>query len=227
MPTDPSLAASADRLAPIAGLVLAGGASRRMGRDKAALEHAGQTQLARLFDLLSRHLPEVRVAVRSDQQAEPLRRAFPQVLDLEPTDALPVGGPMAGLLGAFAYAPDHAWLVVACDLPLLDDAAILQLLAEREPNAIATAYTSSHDGLPEPLCALWEPAAAAALRAHVATGNLCPRKFLLRHHAHLLSARSSVSTNINTPAELTALAAMAEPSTLAEPAVSFSAPRIP
>jgi molybdenum cofactor guanylyltransferase len=53
--------------------------------------------------------------------------------------------------------------VLACDLPFLTDAALAQLLEERDPTALATAYRSAHDGLPEPLCAIWEPAAAAAL----------------------------------------------------------------
>ena len=191
--------------APVAGLVLAGGESRRMGRDKAALELAGTSQLERTMTLLSRHLPQVFVSVRESQQQDPLRARFAQVVDAPAFSAAELSGPIAGILGAFAAKPDHAWLVVACDLPLLDDAAIAGLLAGRRADSVATAYTSAYDGLPEPLCAIWEPQAAAMLREHVASGNLCPRKFLLRNGAHFLPAMASVSTNINTPAELAAL----------------------
>lgn len=198
------------------GLVLAGGASRRMGRDKAALAFDGQPQLARAHELLSRHLREVFVSVRADQQDDPLRSGFPQVVDRVPTDgseaglAAPVSGPIAGLLAAFDHAPGAAWLVVACDLPLLDDATIRILLTERDPAAMATAFLSASDGLPEPLCTLWEPRAAAALAAHVAGGNQCPRKFLLRATApapRLLPPRTTALANINTPEELAALIA--------------------
>lgn len=191
--------------APLAGLVLAGGESRRMGRDKAALALGGASQLERTVALLSRHLPDVFVSVRASQQQDPLRARFPQVVDAPPFSAAELSGPIAGILGAFLARPDHAWLVVACDLPLLDDEAIAGLLAGRAMACVATAYTSAHDQLPEPLCAIWEPQAAEALRSHVATGNLCPRKFLLRNGAHFLPALASVSTNINTPAELAAL----------------------
>ena len=191
--------------APVAGLVLAGGESRRMGRDKAALELAGTSQLERTMALLSRHLPQVFVSVRESQQQDPLRARFAQVVDAPAFSAAELSGPIAGILGAFAAKPGHAWLVVACDLPLLDDAAIAGLLAGRSAGNVATAYTSAYDGLPEPLCAIWEPQAAAMLREHVAGGNLCPRKFLLRNGAHFLPAMASVSTNINTPAELAAL----------------------
>ena len=205
MPTESADIPAASTVAPIAGLVLAGGESRRMGRDKAALALAGSSQLERTVALLSRHLPAVFVSVRESQQEDPLRARFAQVVDAPAAAGTELSGPIAGILGAFAARPDHAWLVVACDLPLLDDDTIVSLLAGRAADRVATAYTSAHDQLPEPLCAIWEPQAAAPLRAHVATGNLCPRKFLLRHGAHFLPARASVSTNINTPAELAAL----------------------
>jgi len=198
MPTE----ASARRMPPLAGLVLAGGESRRMGRDKAALEFGGKSQLERTFALLSRHLPDVFVSVRDSQRLDPLRARFPQLVDAPAPEGIELSGPIAGVLGAFASRPDHAWLVVACDLPLLDDAAVVGLLVGRDLSAVATAYTSAHDGLPEPLCAIWEPHSAARLAAHAAGGNLCPRKFLLRNGAALLPARQSVSVNVNTPAEL-------------------------
>jgi molybdenum cofactor guanylyltransferase len=202
----------AEHATVVHGLVLAGGASRRMGRDKAAVAFDGQPQLARAHELLSRHLREVFVSVRADQQDDPLRSGFPQVVDRAPAEGGSVGpaGPIAGLLAAFDRAPGAAWLVVACDLPLLDDATIKTLLTERDPAAMATAFLSASDGLPEPLCTLWEPRSAAALATHVASGNHCPRKFLLRATApapHLLPARSTALANINTPEELAALLA--------------------
>jgi molybdopterin-guanine dinucleotide biosynthesis protein A len=147
--------------APLYALILAGGASTRMQRDKAALPYQGKTQLDRAFELARRHLAKVFVSVRSSQITEPTRAHRPLIVD-----SVDGGGPIVGIRSALAAYPEAAWLVLACDLPFLTDAAIEQLIAERDPNVLATAYLSAHDGLPEPLCAIWEPAAAAAIGAY-------------------------------------------------------------
>ena len=59
----------------ICGLILAGGSSSRMHRDKAALQYRGSSQLDRAFALASRHVPEVFVSVRANQMLDPLRCA--------------------------------------------------------------------------------------------------------------------------------------------------------
>ena len=186
--------------APLAGLVLAGGHSRRMQRDKAALEIGGETQLARAMRLVGTCAPRTFVSVRPDQADDPERRRFPQIVD-----RLADCGPAAGILAAQETLPDHAWLVVAVDLPLLDAATLAQLIAARDPLAPATAYRSVEDGLPEPLCAIWEPSSRAPLAAFIATGHSCPRKFLIRHGARLieLAAREALA-NVNTPTEYAA-----------------------
>jgi molybdopterin-guanine dinucleotide biosynthesis protein A len=54
------------------------------------------------------------------------------------------------------------------------------------------------------LCAIWEPAAAAALAAYQAGGGDCPRKFLIRHPARLLDLEDKRALdNVNTPEEYT------------------------
>ena len=65
--------------APLYGLVLAGGRSSRMGRDKAALPYEGRTQLERAMALLEKHVERAYVSVRRDQSVEPLRARFPLV----------------------------------------------------------------------------------------------------------------------------------------------------
>lgn len=188
--------------APLYGLVLAGGRSTRMGRDKAALVIGGRAQLARAFDLLAPLTVRCFVSVREDQRNEPLRATYPQVVDLA---GLPAG-PASGIIAAQRTEPGVAWLVVACDLPLLDAATLQYLIAHRDPARAATAYRSSHDGLPEPLCAIWEPATAGPLSAAVAAGQLCPRKFLLQSDTLLLDQpRPESLENVNTPAELAAV----------------------
>jgi molybdopterin-guanine dinucleotide biosynthesis protein A len=167
---------------PLHGLVLAGGRSTRMQRDKAALEYRpGQTQIDVAMKLLEGRVARAFLSVRSDQVQERVRAAYPQIVDQGN-----VQGPIAGISAAFAQHPEAAWLVLACDLPFLDARTLDALIASRAPDADATAFRSSHDGLPEPLCAIYEPRAAEKLGAHIASGSNCPRKFLIRAQTRLL-----------------------------------------
>lgn len=182
------------------GLVLAGGRSTRMQADKAALAYGGRPQLAEAYDLVARHAARAYVSVRADQAAEPLRAGYPQVVDGEPGR-----GPIAGIIAAQARHPDAAWLVVACDLPRLDDATIAELVRRRDPGRLATAFTSAGDGLPEPLCAIYEPGSRGPILQHVAAGRDCPRKFLMLHDVLLLAPRDPAALeNANTPDDATA-----------------------
>ena len=182
--------------APLHGLLLCGGESRRMQRDKAQLAYAGEPQLLRAWRLLSAVTEHAFVSVRAAQQDDPLRAALPQIVDR--FDAI---GPAAGILSAQLAHPDAAWLVVACDLPMLDAATLHALVAARDPGKDATAFTSRFDGLPEPLCAIWEPSSHALLAQRCAAGSPCPRKALLQSDIVLLPAPGAALDNVNTPEE--------------------------
>jgi molybdopterin-guanine dinucleotide biosynthesis protein A len=111
-------------------------------------------------------------------------------------------GPMGGILSAFAAHPDKAWLVLACDLPFLTAATLRHLIAHRDPTQLATAYRSAHDGLPEPLCAIYEPAIANKLREFVAAKQVCPRKALIQLSVPLLDLTDTRALdNVNHPHE--------------------------
>lgn len=182
---------------PLYGLVLAGGRSTRMRRDKAALTYRGRTQLEAAVELLTPLVERVFVSVRQDQMGDPIRARFAQIVDRQ--EGL---GPIAGIAAAQAEHPEAAWLVLACDLPFVDAATLEHLIAERGPGRSAIAYRSVHDGLPEPLCAIYEPASREALTAFIASGKQCPRKFLLQSGATLLDQpRPQALDNINTPEE--------------------------
>lgn len=71
--------------APVYGLVLSGGASRRMQHDKALIDYHGETQLHWTYRLLASLLPRVFVSVREDQRDETVRREFPQIVDIYAT----------------------------------------------------------------------------------------------------------------------------------------------
>jgi len=183
---------------PVWGLVLAGGKSRRMGSDKASLTQNGETQLSRAVSLLKSQLPHVFVSTSREQAGDPTRKDFDKIVD-----AYVDLGPVAGIMSAMDHNPDVSWLVLACDLPALDEATIIKLLDEASTEHVATAYKSTHDDLPEPLCAIYRPTAREAIDKFVAEGFNCPRKILLNSATHLLTQPNPGALhNINSPEDL-------------------------
>ncbi|KLD65331.1 NTP transferase domain-containing protein [Dyella japonica] len=186
--------------APLYGLLLSGGASQRMRQDKAALDYRGEPQLLRAWRLLQAVTEQAFVSVREHQRGDALRATLPQIVD-----SYEAVGPVAGILSAQERHPDAAWLVLACDLPLLDNDTLRGLIDARDPQAFATVFASSHDGLPEPLCAIWEPRSHALLRQRYEDGSFCPRKALMQSNIVLLPAPGDALDNVNTPEERQAM----------------------
>jgi molybdopterin-guanine dinucleotide biosynthesis protein A len=183
---------------PVYGLVLSGGKSKRMGSDKALLERDGRTQLAFIVELVGEHVERVFVSTRDDQKDDVERRRFDQVVDSY-CDI----GPLAGILSAMDDHPDVDWLVVACDLPNISGETLEHLLANRSSDKPFSAYVSSHDGLPEPLCAVYRANSKAIVQQFADDGFHCPRKILIRSDTHLLEQLDPASLdNVNTPDDL-------------------------
>ncbi|MBC8027666.1 MAG: NTP transferase domain-containing protein [Steroidobacteraceae bacterium] len=180
---------------PLYGLVLAGGRSTRMQRDKAALEYRpGESQLDAAMTLLAPRVSGAFVSVRADQAQESTRSRHARIVDHGDVE-----GPIAGIRAALSEHPEAAWLVLACDLPFLDARTLEALIAGRDTSGDATAFRSSHDGLPEPLCAIYEPRAAASIAAHVSAGKNCPRKYLINARTRLLDQPNPRALdNVNT-----------------------------
>ena len=183
---------------PVNGLILAGGKSRRMGQDKALLDRGGQSQLAYLAGLLDKKVERVFVSTRADQKDDGERRKYAQIVDRY--DDM---GPLAGILSAMEEHPDSDWLVVACDLPNITGETITHLLKNCSADHPFTAYVSSHDGLPEPLCAIYRAGSIAIMRRFADEGIYCPRKILIRSDTFLLEQADPGSLdNVNTPDDL-------------------------
>lgn len=178
------------------GLVLAGGKSIRMGRDKAMMEYHGMPHRDYLLHLLTAQKIPGYVSVRADQ-VDTMTVDFPLIADR--FEGL---GPYGAILSAMMTAPDHAWLIVATDLPFVTDTTLEQLLAQRNPSKIATAFHNPETGFPEPLITLWEPKAYPVLLSYLAQGNVCPRKALINSDVQLIEATDPKwLINVNTPEE--------------------------
>lgn len=183
---------------PLYGLVLAGGQSRRMGRDKALLQHDGRTQLQTAVELLATVTDKQFVSTRREQRDDPERSRYEQIVDRYEN-----AGPIAGILSAMDAYPDVDWLVVACDLPNLDLETLSYLKSQTDTSKPFIAYRSSHDELPEPLCAIYRQGSDAKLRKFVDEGIVCPRKMLIRSDTQLLQQPNPRALdNVNTPEDL-------------------------
>ena len=176
------------------GLILAGGHSTRMGEDKASLSYHGQSQLAHGAFLLSEYCSEVFVSCRANQKL-PEDAAHLPVLE----DKLLGMGPMSGIFSAFQEQNDAAWLVIACDLPLLNEAFLKQLLEGRNPYRFATSFKSTSCPFPEPLCSIYEPKIYTRLCQAIGLGIECPRKVLINSPISLLlQGNENILDNANT-----------------------------
>ncbi|CAG0909668.1 unnamed protein product, partial [Cyprideis torosa] len=147
------------------GLVLSGGKSTRMGTDKGLITyHNGIPQREYLYHLLEEVCDSTFMSVREEQVPE-LPSDLQYILDEDIFK-----GPFNGILSAHRKYPDVTWLVLACDLPLLNIAALKELIAARNAVCFATAFAQKENPLPEPLCAIWEPAALAAAIPYLEAG---------------------------------------------------------
>ncbi len=155
-----------------------------MGRDKSVLEYHGKPQRKVLFDLLHQYCNETFYSIREEQQEEFAKQSVI-------VDQNEYRGPFNGILSAHEKFPDVAWLVLACDLPLLDAKSISQLIAERDYRKSATAFATKKTKLPEPLVAIWEPNALDEAKAYLKTAeSSCPRKFLINSDVKLVHPKT-------------------------------------
>ncbi len=177
-------------------LILAGGKSERMGQDKASLVYRdGQTEVERLAALCEGMGISVAVSVREPD--ENLPRHFPLIQDRF------LGlGPAGAICSAFLHDPDTAWLVLACDLPLLDAATLARLVEARQPHRVATAVRGPGNEWPEPLIAIYEPRVYQRLLQFLGLGYSCPRKVLINSDVEVVELDDDRAiTNANTPEE--------------------------
>jgi molybdopterin-guanine dinucleotide biosynthesis protein A len=150
-------------------LVLAGGASRRMGRDKAGLSWDGEPLLYRVIARLSPVADGVWVSARPAQELPP--GPYRRVDDRRPGE-----GPLAGLAaGLAAIGGSGAVAVAACDYPFADP-ALFPALRNAAPNAAAVVPVL--DGRSHPLMAIWRADASATCERALARGARRVREVL-------------------------------------------------
>lgn len=177
------------------GLVLTGGRSSRMGRDKSRLHYHGIPQYRFLLDLLSSTFcSKVFVSADRNSSAE-------DGVDII-FDQFGWQGPLNGILSGLFSHPGKAMLTVAVDMPAINRHLIEFLVANRAADQAATCFINPETGKPEPLCTIYEPGAADRMAEWVKSHAPAPRDFLIQHNCRMLQWNdASVFRNINTPDE--------------------------
>lgn len=184
------------RLAPIKGLVLVGGESRRMQKDKSALVYHAKNQREHVLSLIRPFCSTAYLSCNASQAAS--MDGQENVIE----DVFLKLGPLGGILSAFRSDPNAAWLTVACDLPFLSEATVRWLVEHRNPSKVATAFLDTDGVFPEPLVTLWEPRAYPLLLDYLSQGYSCPRKVLINSEVELLAAPDKKDFyNVNHPEE--------------------------
>lgn len=176
------------------GLILSGGFSTRMGTDKSLLVYHGKPQREYLFTVMQAFCEKVFVSCRKDQDIPAELNPLPDIYDFS--------SPMNGILSAFTQHPEKAWLVIAVDMPYVDEQVLHTLIQARNKQKMATCFFNDERKLPEPLLTIWEPAAFALLQQQAEQGMISPQKFLIEAAIQLASVpHSKALRNINTPHE--------------------------
>ncbi|WP_299063090.1 NTP transferase domain-containing protein [uncultured Polaribacter sp.] len=182
-----------EKIAPIKGLVLVGGESTRMGKDKSELNYFGKPQKEYAKELLENNNFETYYSVKKESgNSEEISDKF---LNL---------GPFGGICSAFQKDPNSAWLVLATDVPFVNDEVIRQLLKHRNPSKVATAIKGKSKEFVEPLITIYEPKAYSILLQYLAQGYSCPRKMLINSDVETVEIDDEFIRNINTPEEFKA-----------------------
>jgi molybdopterin-guanine dinucleotide biosynthesis protein A len=148
---------------PFATIVLAGGASSRLGRPKALLPFGAETLIERVVRRLAAGSSEVVVVVGPHVRLPPLPDPVRVV-----EDEIPLQGPVAGIAYGLAAARTPLAFVCGCDHPFLEP-EIARLLVERTCDRNGAVVVSA--GVPQPLLAVYRKGVATIATAMLASGE--------------------------------------------------------
>jgi molybdopterin-guanine dinucleotide biosynthesis protein A len=150
---------------PVAGVILAGGLSTRLGRDKASEVLLGRSLLQRVIDRLDGLIDEYVIVAAAGQGLPAMDTKVP-VRSVE--DAYEQVGPLGGIYSGLS-AMQGVWAVtVACDMPLLQPALLAELL--RLASGHEAVVPLNDGGLPEPLCAVYARTCLPAIKQRIDAG---------------------------------------------------------
>ena len=153
-------------IADCTAIILAGGNSQRMGRDKANLLLGEKTLLQTVTATMQPLFPQLIVSVRQLREAVDV----PQICD-EQSD----GGPLAGLASSLSRVTTPWIFAVACDMPFVVPGVVEQLARHRAQHQAVVPVVQGH---PQPLAAFYASSCLAVMRENLAAQQKSLKKIL-------------------------------------------------
>jgi molybdopterin-guanine dinucleotide biosynthesis protein A len=204
----------------ILGAVLAGGHSRRLGRDKALLEYRGEPLVLRAARVLKQVFSRVVVV-------SPVRESYSR-LDLDLVeDIVPDAGPLGGLHAALVDAAGRNVFVLACDHPFVEAQLVRYVITfdakpgeQRDRSRVARAQVAQWKDRLYPLCGLYSAECREPIGERLSRGELRVHDFLRNIETRAVAITEELPfyhpgalVNLNRPEDLSLLESLQHPGT--------------
>ena len=192
------------------GVILCGGKSARMGIDKGFIKDKDIMWAESAFEKVSSIGLRVVLSLNRRQFSD-YSSAFDESVLVIDNDQLNLKGPLLGVMSAHLKYPSEHFLVLACDMPLMDILILQKLKDQYELDASADAIIYTNNGEPEPLCAVYSAKALTDILEKFYSGNLVKysMKNMIEHinpfFIGLEENEKKFFKNINTHADLNGL----------------------
>ncbi len=213
------------RKTSLLGVLMCGGKSTRMGRDKGLIPFLDKTwaslgaeklsalgipvayainpgQASHYLGLLNERPPEPWTRSPTLTTNEPTPLTDGPVLIMDDPD-LPVGGPLLGLLSVHRRFPEEVIFLLACDLPFMEEDVLQELLKAYGQNPGYDAYQFGTQEAPEPVCAIYKASALENITGKEG-GNSSLKYWLAKWNVLRIpipAGKEHCFSNINTPEE--------------------------
>jgi molybdopterin-guanine dinucleotide biosynthesis protein A len=157
----------------LTGLVVCGGASLRMGKDKSLLQYHDKAQRYHIADMLSHYCKEVYLSLNESQTSTDT--SYKAFIDLPQYSNC---GPMAALLTAYHFLPKSNLIVIGCDYPLFTAGELDNFISSLNNNTTSKAFYNQEDGFYEPLLAYYAAPMIQTIKAQFEQGNTSLQRVL-------------------------------------------------
>ncbi|MBX9688151.1 MAG: molybdenum cofactor guanylyltransferase [Candidatus Obscuribacterales bacterium] len=194
----------AKQLLPLCGVILCGGKSKRMGRNKAFLPYAGKTLIEHSLDLMSEVFQDVLLVSNNPEDFEHLSANSLK-------DIIPNRGPLVGILSGLLVSNYEHIFVMPCDMPFVDKSLMRQISAQRHKAEI---LLYRHEQKNEALLGLYSKACIEALEEAIFAGEDRVEAFLAANNPDYFDYQSEKKNfalphfSIDTPSDYGQLCAL-------------------
>ena len=165
----------------VSGIILAGGLSTRLGRDKSVEPIANQTLLSRIHEKLSQITNDITVVVNTKQKAEKIPIPNVEIV----LDLYPDCGSLGGMFTGLTYAKQEWGFVVACDMPFINIQLIEKMMELRANHDAVVPYLND---FPEPTHALYSKKCLPHIEKYLKNNQLKISNFFKDVHINKIPA---------------------------------------